>query len=366
MVYTIILLLIILGAIAYVVLQQRDKQRREQAESTASRAEREARRAQDQVDVAQMPEEPRSQPPPAKHGPAWIVMLLKRTRIIDADRCMRAAERAFGTSADQVHVETIANEADYLVTIGEKRYKIQHRPKQFKAPTGVKMPAELPDHKACLSVGTTSDIPPEVAYPLIGKLVVELSGRDPSHVIVPGTDILVEYDDGAKAALRADKPLQVLKSGSAMGGSVSSVAGLAVVDDKRRAASQEEAQRRLGEFAGAFGVRNPAQKFTACVHLTDGEHHEYLWVEVTQIRDNQLYGKVESAPAVMKRPRVGEIVRVKASEVCDWLIVDGKNRTGGFSLGKQKQSRPNFDLEDTNVASNDDQPRRRSLDVDLQ
>jgi uncharacterized protein YegJ (DUF2314 family) len=109
-------------------------------------------------------------------------------------------------------------------------------------------------------------------------------------------------------------------------------------------AAVAEAQRRWPEFVAAFEGRDDHDEeaaFLVKAPFSQGESTEFMWVHVTGIEHNVVYGRLDNEPANIPRLKEGDRVRIKEEDVNDWMCLVDSKPLGGFTLKVLKR-----DLED--------------------
>ena len=95
--------------------------------------------------------------------------------------------------------------------------------------------------------------------------------------------------------LRGADPLDALDTGGPV-----PVVGIAP-NDPRLLAAVREARRRWPEFVAAFEQRDGAQIFSVKVPVREGKHTEYMWLSVSALEHEMIYGRLDNEPLAMKR-----------------------------------------------------------------
>ncbi len=160
---------------------------------------------------------------------------------------------------------------------------------------------------------------------LLARLAGRLAPDDYLAIYRPDTRQLIPFEAAMKQALRE--------------GSWSRAAGDAHVpiinipdDDPRMQAAEAEARERYPEFVAAFDSRRSDQMFSVKARFEEGEAVEYMWINVEAIENDVLYGRLDNAPADLKKLKENDRVRVEAGQVNDWLYTDKKELKGGFTV----------------------------------
>lgn len=168
----------------------------------------------------------------------------------------------------------------------------------------------------------------EQAYRMIARLLAELADDNCLAIIDTGEGRLFAYDPETEAKLRSENPLKGLRDWYYA--PILTIAG----DDPEMAAAVEEARRRWPEFVAAFEQRSDdeAEPYLIKAPFIDGDNTEFMWVGVTGIENDIIYGKLENSPANVKTVDEGDTVRVKVEDLNDWMCVINDTPTGAFTL----------------------------------
>lgn len=103
-------------------------------------------------------------------------------------------------------------------------------------------------------------------------------------------------------------------------------------DDPQLTAAVHEANSRFDEFLTAFAHRTDADRFAIKARFMDDYGKEYMWVTVTAVDGEHIYGQLDNDPATVRAIRRGQPVRVLRSGLNDWLYTHGSERVGGFTV----------------------------------
>jgi uncharacterized protein YegJ (DUF2314 family) len=103
-------------------------------------------------------------------------------------------------------------------------------------------------------------------------------------------------------------------------------------DDPQLTAAVSEAHRRFDEFLHAFARRSDADRFAVKAPFMDDYGREYMWLTVTAVDGQHIYGQLDNDPATVRAIRRGQPVRVPRNGLNDWLFTQGAERVGGFTV----------------------------------
>lgn len=188
------------------------------------------------------------------------------------------------------------------------------------------------EHKAWVSFDSMSidesSTPEEITaeYGKLAKLLEEFLDENCLLIFVPEAQHAYPINEETRRALQSDDPLAALRDTS-----TAPVVGISP-DDPQMIEAEAQARERWPEFAAAFEA-SAGEHFIVKAPVTHGECVEFIWLEVTAIEGEQVYGTLANEPANLGPLRLGSKVKVAAADVNDWLYVDDAgNAQGGFTL----------------------------------
>jgi uncharacterized protein YegJ (DUF2314 family) len=166
------------------------------------------------------------------------------------------------------------------------------------------------------------------AYRLIGRLLAELADDNCLAVMIPAEGLVFAYDPETEVKLRSEDPQTALCE--AYYAPVLTVSE----DDPEMQAAVQQARKRWPEFVAAFEKRNEQEEspFLIKAPFSDNEHTEFMWVEVTGIENDVIYGVLENIPANVQTVSEGQVVRVKVADLNDWMCMIDGSPAGAFTL----------------------------------
>jgi uncharacterized protein YegJ (DUF2314 family) len=184
------------------------------------------------------------------------------------------------------------------------------------------------DHRAWIAVDLMESFdaarPRESFYPAIARLIAELAGDDCLAIYHPESNRINAWDDTLKEALRGPDPLK--EFAKAVNPPV-----LQIDDqDPELLAAKAEARRRLPEFIDAFR-RKDGQGFSVKAPVTAGGRTEHIWIEVDDIAEARVDGRLGNEPVNLGGMKIGDRVDVALSEVEDWVMVRNGEPAGAFT-----------------------------------
>lgn len=173
----------------------------------------------------------------------------------------------------------------------------------------------------------------EDAYRHMAALAAELLDDDCLAVCCPGERLIHVCDGGTSDRLQSPQPIKALeRSGSPPVVAVCD-------DDPKMKQAVGEARRRFEEFVTAFENRIEGQLFSVKAPMRDGRSTEFMWLEVTAIENGIIYGVLDNEPVELQTVALGDRVRVRVSDLHDWIYTDGQKSSGGFTVALLRKMR---------------------------
>lgn len=207
--------------------------------------------------------------------------------------------------------------------------------------------ADMPDlrlqtlfgqHRAwfsCDAMGVDASTPePEIRkwYQLLGKLIAELLDDNCLLIYLPDSDSLFPVNEESEAALRSDDPIEALQETITI--PIIQVAD----DDPLMVQAVERAHKEWPRFLAAFEAKQ-GENFSVKAPVTAGGNTEYIWIEVTTIEGDRIYGKLGNDPANLGKLKLGSKVSLPKKQINDWAYLDGKgDLVGGFTIEAIKKA----------------------------
>jgi uncharacterized protein YegJ (DUF2314 family) len=277
--------------------------------------------------------------PRREEPPISLVLLQRQPRTLDTAILARAAAAAFGLAVT-------AGESDAgACVVGESPHFLVQLPDRLLAVHNAALPyfdnsisvaANLPElrlreavarHRAWVSVECLhADRAAGDPYQSVACLTAALLDADSLALCVPARRRLYICEESVSGKLRGPDPLGALESGG-----LAPVIGVAP-DDPRLLAAVKEARRRWPEFVAAFEQRDSGQLFSVKVPVREGKQTEYMWLSVSALEHEMIYGRLDNEPVNMKRLHAGDRLRVPVRDLNDWLYTRGDTLTGGFTI----------------------------------
>ena len=270
-----------------------------------------------------------------------LVLLLSEPHALDAGGVAKAVSRGLGIDVPEDAVTTEA--PSFVVKTAAGRFIIHNVDEPYFTDSD-KLAAELKDatlagairkHHAWLSVDwlekdDKADL--RKVYQHIGQIVAQFVGKDTLAVYSPDTDQFHANDVSLLEHLKSPDPLQDLIPA----GLVAADAKITINDDDPLLiAAQAEARLGWKDFVQAFKERTKDQYFAVKGRVLEGDNGEYLWIQVSEIDDHFVHGKLDNDPEQLKKVVRGAELHIPVADVDDWLYTVGSGKeeiNGGFTL----------------------------------
>jgi uncharacterized protein YegJ (DUF2314 family) len=182
---------------------------------------------------------------------------------------------------------------------------------------------------SCDAMGVDNTSPDEEVrdwYRRLGKLFAELLDENCLLIFVPDCNLAYPINDDTEAALRSDDPLGALQ------GTVSIPVVAIADDDPLMKEAVTKAREGWPGFVTAF-EDGAGENFSVKAPVTHGDHTEFIWISVTSLEGERIYGELANDPAFLGPLKLGSKVSVPVAELNDWCYLDPqKNLTGGFTI----------------------------------
>lgn len=176
-----------------------------------------------------------------------------------------------------------------------------------------------------LDIGDNPDV--QAGAQIIGRLIAELANEDTLAVYCPLNEHFCTYDSSLDSKLRGPNPLEDFAD------ALPFVPVTRIMsDDPRMKAAVDEARRRWPEFLAAFESRKPDQMFAIKSPFTDADDTEFMWLQVTGIENDVIYGILDNDPVDIGTVKSGDKVRVQVADLNDWIFGEGGSIKGGFTI----------------------------------
>ena len=161
-------------------------------------------------------------------------------------------------------------------------------------------------------------------YKILGRLLAELVDDNCLAIFIPQTDQLFPNMAKTLDLLRADDPLEALGFETPV--PVLQIGG----DDPRMIAAVAKARKTWPNFVSAF-EKGAGKNFSVKAPITVGGNTEFIWLSVTAVENDVIYGKLDNDPISLGNLSLGSKVKVSVAELNDWVYVGDKGPVGMFT-----------------------------------
>jgi uncharacterized protein YegJ (DUF2314 family) len=160
----------------------------------------------------------------------------------------------------------------------------------------------------------------------LAKLFAQFLDEDCLLIYVPDTQRTYPVNDETQQALLADDPLTALQETQTL--PIIQISP----DDPRMLAAVAKARSTWPEFVAAFEAQ-AGENFGAKAPVSHGDNTEFIWLEVTAIEGDRIYGTLANEPGDLGPLKLGSRVSVSVSDLNDWCYVDSTgDLKGGFTV----------------------------------
>lgn len=188
------------------------------------------------------------------------------------------------------------------------------------------------EHKAwfsCDAMGIDGRTPQAVvqdSYGRLGKLFADLLDDNCLLIFLPDTSSAFPINDDTETALRSPDPVKALQDTLTL--PVVEVSA----DDPLVMKAVETARQEWPKFVAAFEARS-GENFSVKAPVTHSGNTEFIWISVTSIEGDLVYGELGNDPARLGPLKLGSKVSVPIESLHDWCYIDPKgDLAGGFSI----------------------------------
>ena len=270
-----------------------------------------------------------------------LVMLLREERYLDSEILKRLASRAFDVEfEDSDEAETFIvpfqDDVNYLLRFRGQLFLINNYPRPYfddldevaENIPELRLRQAFLDHQAWISVDRFG--PPVLSegecFTWIGRLLAELLDNDCTAIFCPTNRCGHVYEEDLDEVLRGPDPLQIFES-------LQQPPVLAISEsDPLMMRAVQEARERWPEFVTAFEDRQAGDVFSVKAPLREGETTEFMWLSVTALENNLIFGRLDNDPVSISRIKCGDPVRVAVNDLNDWFYSSGNQQQGGFTV----------------------------------
>jgi uncharacterized protein YegJ (DUF2314 family) len=180
--------------------------------------------------------------------------------------------------------------------------------------------------------GTTPETEVLELFRRLGRLFAELLDENGLLIFVPDSERAYPINDDTEAALRSNDPLRSLQETLTI--PVIQVSD----DDPLMKAAVSRARQDWPRFVEAFEAQ-AGENFSVKAPVTHGDKTEFIWIAVTTLEGDRIYGELGNDPNDLGPLKLGSKVSVLVADLNDWCYIDRRqNLTGGFTIEAVKQA----------------------------
>jgi len=182
--------------------------------------------------------------------------------------------------------------------------------------------------------GATSEEEVRDWYRRLGKLFADLLDENCLLIYLPDSEMAYPINEDTEMALRSKDPVRTLQE-------TSTVPIVEVPpEDPLMKQAVEKAHQDWPRFVAAYEAET-GERFSVKAPVSNAGNTEYIWISVTGIEGDRVYGELGNEPNNLGSLKLGSKVSVRVADLNDWCYIDSQgNLTGGFTIeAVQKASR---------------------------
>jgi uncharacterized protein YegJ (DUF2314 family) len=169
-------------------------------------------------------------------------------------------------------------------------------------------------------------------YQRLGKLFAELLDENCLLIYLPDSGLVYPINEDTEAALRSSDPLGTLQETLTL--PIIEVSS----DDPLMKQAVEKAQQSWPTFVAAYEAK-AGTNFGVKAPVTAAGHTEFIWIAVTSLEGERIYGELGNDPGNLGSLKLGSKVSVAVADLNDWCYLDSKgNMAGGFTVEAVKEA----------------------------
>jgi len=271
-----------------------------------------------------------------------VVLLLRKPLAISQNALEEAVRRAWSPkpATDEQDNFVVMNPPVVLVKAQGSLFNICAVPQPYinsvqEFASGIKdlrIKDAVLQHKAWISVDYVPGQRPvetdtDSQYAQAAKLAAELVNEDCLGICLPGEEVIVASSLSVVEGLRNFRTAREFSE-------LYRPDPVLDLTKEFEAKAKAEARRRLPEFVKAFEARKNGEKFFLKCRFEDGEHTEWMWVEISSAEGDRYFGLLQNDPLWIKQIARGDGVQVEREDIEDWIYSTGGKAVGGFSTPK--------------------------------
>jgi len=174
--------------------------------------------------------------------------------------------------------------------------------------------------------GSTTDEEVRDWYRRLGRLFSELVDDGCLAIFLPDNGRAYPINDDTIQALQSDDVVTALQNALPV-----PMVGIAD-DDPAMVAAVEKARDEWPRFVSAFEARSGSD-FAVKAPVTRGDVTEFIWITVTALEGERIYGTLANDPAQLGPMKLGSKVAVPLAKLNDWCYLDAAGKpVGAFTV----------------------------------
>jgi uncharacterized protein YegJ (DUF2314 family) len=180
--------------------------------------------------------------------------------------------------------------------------------------------------------GTTSDEDVQDWYRRLGALFAELLDENCLLIYLPDSGLAYPINEDTMLALGSQDPVRALQK----------TMSLPIIevpdDDPLMEAATAKARQEWPRFVTAYEAK-AGKNFSVKAPVTHAGNTEFIWITVTALEGDHVYGELGNDPASLGSLRFGSKVSVPVEDLNDWVYLDSQEKVvGGFTVAAVKKA----------------------------
>ncbi|HXG60054.1 MAG TPA: DUF2314 domain-containing protein [Planctomycetota bacterium] len=166
----------------------------------------------------------------------------------------------------------------------------------------------------------------------LGKLFAELLDDNCLLIFLPDSNMVYPINEETEQALRSEDPIRSLQE-------TLTVPLIEVpADDPFMQQAVARARADWPRFVAAFEAQ-AGTFFSVKAPVSHSGNTEFIWISVTRLEGERIYGELNNEPANLGPLRLGSKVSVPVAELNDWCFMDPQGKlVGGFTIAAVHQA----------------------------
>jgi uncharacterized protein YegJ (DUF2314 family) len=253
-------------------------------------------------------------------------------RVWKADLGDGTAEGADGFVVGAGVMNTIIHQGRFFLINSFPKPYVENVANVAEGITDLRLRALFREHRAWFSCdalgvdGRTSEEEIRDWYHRLATLFAELLDENCLLIFLPDTARGYPINEDTEAALRSPDPVRALQETQTL--------PIVEVPDDDPLMKQAVAHARecWPNFVAAFEQR-AGENFSVKAPVTRGANTEFIWLSVTSLEGDRIYGELGNEPGNLGSLKLGSKVSVLVSDLNDWCYLDPQGKVaGGFTV----------------------------------